>query len=233
MYFYTGTRKAPGSSPVPNRPQQSRSDRAPSQTTAPNHAGKEAPHVGTNLHLCADKKCVGDESLLTATPLGWSLRGRRGCLQSPRSRGKGGSHRVIAPSAVPLPLAESENAIIPAKRSASCNSILKTRSHRIAQATVLSDLSCCRALTPRSGAHPRRSPPHALRGHGAQRALRRRPLPHPPLPGVAGAAWGCPPHGAALPLHRLFNNRPPSPPRAIFFPLESHGRGGQGKGETL
>lgn len=96
-------------------------------------------------------------------------------------------------------------------------------------------LGCCRALTPRSGAHPRRSPPHALRGHGARRALRRRPLPHAPLPGVAGAAWGCPPHRAALPLHRLFNNLPPSPPRAgffFFFPLESHGRGGQGKGES-
>lgn len=94
-------------------------------------------------------------------------------------------------------------------------------------------LGCCRALAPRAGAHPRRSPPHALRGHGARRALRRRPLPHPPLPGVAGAAWGCPPHGAALPLHRLFNNLPPFAPAGDFFPLESHGRGGQGKGETL
>lgn len=43
-------------------------------------------------------------------------------------------------SAGSLPLAESEKAIIPAKRSANCNSILKTRSLRIVQATVLSDL---------------------------------------------------------------------------------------------
>lgn len=41
VYFYTGTRKAPGSSPVPQRLQQSHSDRAPSQTPAPNRAGKE------------------------------------------------------------------------------------------------------------------------------------------------------------------------------------------------
>lgn len=76
-YFNTSTRKAPGSSPVLNRPQQSRSDRAPSQTSAPNHAGKEAPHVGTSLHLCADKKCAGDESLPTATPRESPLGARR------------------------------------------------------------------------------------------------------------------------------------------------------------
>lgn len=175
--------------------------------------------MGTSLHLCTDKKHAGDKSLPIATPVGGSLQGHHGCLRStsPQSRGKGENHRVLAPSTLPLPLAESENAIIPAKRSASCNSILKTRSHRTAQASVLSDLGCCRALTPRAGAHPRRSPPHALRGHGARRALRRRPLPHPPLPGVAGAAWGCPPHGAALPLHRLFNNPLSSLPREIFF----------------
>lgn len=60
-----------------NRPQQSRSDCAPSQTTAPNHTGKEAPHVGTSLHLCADKKCAGDESLPTATPRESPLGARR------------------------------------------------------------------------------------------------------------------------------------------------------------
>lgn len=99
-------------------------------------------HTWARACTSTDKKHAGDESLPTATPLGGSLQAHRGCLRStsPRSRRKGESHRVFAPSRLPLPLAESENAIIPAKRSASCNSILKTRSHCIAQATVLSDL---------------------------------------------------------------------------------------------
>lgn len=125
-------KKSPWSSPVPGRPQQSRSDHAPSQTTAPNHAGKAAPRVGTSLHLCADKKCAGDESLLTATLLGGPCGGATGVY--------GRESQGDRTKTVPLPLAESENAIIPARRSASCNSILKTRSRRVAQATVLSDL---------------------------------------------------------------------------------------------
>lgn len=96
--------------------------------------------MGTSLHLCADKKCAGDESLPTATPRESPLGARRVFVEQEPTEQTEESPRVIVPSAVPLPLAESENAIIPAKRSASCNSILKTRSRRIAQATVLSDL---------------------------------------------------------------------------------------------
>lgn len=142
MYFYPCTRKAPGSSPAPKRPQQTRSDPAPSKPTAPKHAGKEAPRVGTSPRPCADKRWAGDESVLTATPLWAPSEGTTGVCgaRAQRGRGKGTSRRAFAASAVSLPLAESENAIIPAKRSASCNSILKTRSLRIVQATVLSDL---------------------------------------------------------------------------------------------
>lgn len=142
MYFYTCMRKAAGSSPAPKRPQQTRSNRAPSKPMAPKHTGEEAPHVGTSLHPSADKQRAGDESATTATPLRGPSEGTAGVCgaRAQRSRGKGASCRVFAASTVSLPLAESENAIIPAKRSTSCNSILKTRSLRIVQATVLSDL---------------------------------------------------------------------------------------------
>lgn len=50
---------------------------------------------------------------------------------------------------------------------------------------------------------------------------------------MPGAAWGCPPRGAALPLHRLFNDLPPSPPRAIFFSTRESRARRSGKGGNL
>lgn len=105
---------------------------------APKHTGKEATHVGTSLHPCADMQRAGDESATTATPFQGPSEGTTGVCGT-RAQ-KSASRKAFAASAVSLPLAESENAIIPAKRSASCNSILKIRSLRIVRATVLSDL---------------------------------------------------------------------------------------------
>lgn len=78
-------------------------------------------------------------------------------------------------------------------------------------------LGCCRALAPRSGAHPRRSPPHALRGHGARRALRRRPLPHPPSPGCRGVPGGALPSERLCPFTAFLTTFPPLRPCGRFF----------------
>lgn len=96
-----------------------------------------------SLHPCAaDKQRAGDKFAPAATPFWGPSEGTTGVCgaRAQQSRGQGASRTALAANAVSLPLAESENAIIPAKRSASCNSILKTRSLRVIQATVLSDL---------------------------------------------------------------------------------------------
>lgn len=95
-------------------------------------------------------------------------------------------------------------------------------------------LGCCRALAPRSGAHPRRSPPHALRGHGARRALRRRPLPHPPSPGCRGVPGGALPSERLCPFTAFLTTFPPLRPcgRFFFSTRESRARR-SGKGGKL
>lgn len=89
--------------------------------------------MGTSLRPIADKYVKGTSPQRQQLPSGVPPR-------APRSGGTGASGTARTASAVSLPLAESENAIIPARRSASCNSILKNRSLRIVQAAVLSDL---------------------------------------------------------------------------------------------
>lgn len=55
----------------------------------------------------------------------------------------------------------------------------------------------------------------------------------PPSPGWRGLPGGALPTERFCPFTGFLTIPPPFAPAGDFFPLESHGRGGQGKGETL